>query len=579
MVTLRSYQKDMVSKVLSDWKAGFQAVLLTAATGAGKTLVFLTIIHEITQENPGARFLILAHRKELIEQPLARLYSYYPEWNQLDNHLQPRAGVVMAESNQPAAQLVVATVQSLASASKALLSKDKTRLDDILHYGAIDYVITDECHHATADTYLAIYAKLKEANPNLRHLGVTATPMRSDGDGLAKVYQKESAHYGIVELIKAGYLAPVRWLAIQTKISLKDVASRAGDFVAKQLANVYEVDNCLDLVVATHQQYAHDRQAIAFTVSVEGAYRLAEKFRAAGFTASAADGTTEKGERARILSDFANGKTQVLCNVGLYTEGLDVPQASCIHQVRPTQSDGLYIQMIGRALRTYPGKVDALVLDYAPKDARNIAMMGDVLGCPVRKDAYTKEDAEEGEVQASFTFDGEYGWREGSPAEIIARQLDYLDVSPWSWYRAEDHYMSLGLGETLQDDKRTYVERTLVITPPDEDGIMRLYGIWQTYTLEGDKKNYLQKMTAKLIQRGSFDELSEAAEGICNKYGNAALAAKARSWRKTPASDGQIAFARRLKCYKPGMTKGAVAQAITHSLALRALPARTAAYA
>jgi superfamily II DNA or RNA helicase len=555
MITLRPYQQTAVERILDDWNAGINSVLLTCATGGGKTAIFLSLLNQVLVD--GKRGLVLAHRKELIDQPLARLYSYYPAW-------QDRAGVVMADTHQPNSQLVIATVQTLVAPSKGF-RKDRTRLDDILYYGPIDYLVTDEAHHATAETYLGIYKTLSAANPGLKHLGVTATPMRADGDGLVSVFQKESAHFGIVELIREGYLAPVRWLAIQTKVSLQGVATRAGDFVAKQLSNVYEVDNCLDLVVESHKLYADGRQAIAFTVSVEGAYRLAEKFNAAGIRAAAADGTTAKKTRSSTLADFTNGKTQVLCNVGLYTEGLDVPQASCIHQVRPTRSDSLYIQMVGRALRPYPGKEDALILDYAPEETRNIAMMGDVLGCPIRRDAYTQQGAERGDVQAAFTFDGEFGWREGSPAEIIARQLDYLDMSPWSWYRAKDGFMSLGLGEAGG------FERTLLITPPDTENTMTLYAIWRTVQDKGNGKVERGRWQYRELASGDFASLQERADEICSKWCNGTLAAKKRSWRREPPSDSQIAFARRLRAWTPGMSKGDLAQSITHSLALQAI--------
>ena len=541
MVTLRPYQRDAIDAIRRDWANGYSDVLLTMATGAGKTLVFLALIDEIVKEQPKARILIIAHRKELISQPLARLYSYFPDW-------EGRAGIVMAGQNEPDKQLIVATVQTLATPG---------RVDAILEYGPIDYLVVDESHHAVSKTYLAVYQQLKAANPNLKHLGVTATPVRADGDGLSKVYQKESAHFGIVELIQEGYLAPVRWLAIQVGISLAGVKSANGDFVRSQLSNVYEVDNCFDLVVESHKKYAGERQAVAFTVTVDGAYRLAEKFRAAGISAEAADGTTRKDTRAQILRDFSTGRTQVLCNVGLYTEGLDVPQASCIHQVRPTRSDGLYTQMVGRALRTFPGKVDALILDYAPMETRNIAMMGDVLGIPLRRDSYIKDDAQPGEAAGGFTFDGGTKWLAGSPAEIISRQLDYLDMTPWSWYR-DDGWMTLGLGEASDE-----IERTLVISPPRE-GEMTLYGL--------AKRKGQQDWQARKIAAGTFDELSAKADEICNRWGNPTLAMRQRNWRREPPTDRQINYARRIKgAWKPGMTKGILAQSITHHLALTVL--------
>jgi superfamily II DNA or RNA helicase len=538
-LTLRPYQQQAVDAVKKDWAAGYTDVLGTAATGLGKTAIFLALLNDVIVDGRG---LILAHRKELIEQPLERLFSYFPEWRW---QTAGRAGIVMADQNQPDSDLVVATVQTLAS---------PRRLEEVLRFGPIQYLITDEAHHATASTYRQVYERLREANPEMRHLGVTATPIRADGDGLAGVFQKESFHFGIVEGIREGFLAPVRWLAIQTAVSVAGVASREGDFVRKQLANVFETENCFDLVVESHKRYADGRQAVAFTVSVEGAYRLAEKFREVGITASAADGTTGKRERAAILDAFAGGRTQVLCNVGLYTEGLDVPQASCIHQVRPTRSDGLYTQMIGRALRTYPGKPDALILDYAPVETRNIAMLGDVLGIPLRRDSYIQPKEDAGEVMGGFTFDGRAQWLTGSPAEIIARQLDYLDLSPWSWYR-RDGWMSLGLGKASDE-----VERTLLISPPVE-GEMVLYGC---------AKRPGGQWIAYKLARGDFEELSQRADEYCNRWGNAPLATKQRAWRREPPTDKQIAFARRIKgAFTPGMTKGELAQSITHMLAVR----------
>lgn len=554
-ITLRPYQQQAIQSVIRDWDSGPTDVLVTMATGLGKTAVFLSLINQVLQPGNGKRGLVIAHRKELIDQPLARLLAYYPEW-------EGRAGVVMADEDEPHRQLTVATIQTLASSPK--------RLQKILAYGKIDYLIVDEAHHFTdKNTYSKVLATLKEVNPQLRHLGVTATPARADGDGLSGVYQKESFHFGIREGIRAGYLAPVRWFAISTKISVAGVKSVAGDFQQKGLANVFETDNCFDLVVETHKRFADGRQAAAFVVSVEGAYRLAEKFNAAGIPAAAADGTTDRTSRAKILRDFSEGRTQVLCNVGLWTEGLDVPQISCIHQVRPTKSDGLYTQIIGRALRTYPGKADALILDYAPAETRNIAMAGDVLGVPLKKESYVQEDIEKGEPEGGFTFDGDFRYLEGDPAEIISRQLNYLDLSPWSWWRDDDGWMSLGLGEASD-----HIERILLIGPVDDDGLMTLYGVARrverTQRPDGSEQKRSEGWHARAITRGQFAEVSERAETTCNQFGNASLAQKSKGWRTQAPTDAQIAFARRLKgAWKPGRTRGELAQAITHAQAMQ----------
>lgn len=544
-INYRPYQRQAIEAIKTDWANGHSDVLLTVATGGGKTIIFLGLLAEILHHFPERRCIIIAHRKELIDQPIERLAMFWP-------HLRSRSGIVMANQDDCSKQIIVATVQTLNGAG---------RLERILEHGPIDYLVTDEAHHAVADTYLKVYERLRVANHNIRHLGVTATPLRADRMGLKKVFEKESAHYGIKELVKLGYLAPPRWLAIQTGISLAGVGkSGTGedrDYNARQLADVYETDNCFDLVVESHNKFANGRPAICFTASVEGAYRLADKFNEAGIPAAAADGKTAKEERTQIIKDFRAGKLQVLCNVALWTEGLDLPEISCIHMVRPTQSDAYYVQCIGRGLRILPGKEDALILDYAPLEVRNVAMLGDVLGVEVSKKNYMA-DVEPGEVVAGFTFDGEVKWMHGDPMEIVGRTLDYLNLSPWRWCKPDRQgWMVLSLGKSDADK----AERVLAISPAAEK--MELWGIWKK---EDDRWHQARK-----LNEGTFEELSDIADEFAHKWGNPALAKKQMGWRAQPPSDGQIKFANRLGVFREGMSKGEVADAITYRLAMQTL--------
>jgi len=539
---MRPYQDAAIKAVQECWAKGIKNVLGVGATGMGKTAVFCELINREMQKAPDARFLVLAHRKELIEQPMDRMWQYWPE-------LAMRSGIVMAERDDFARQIVIATVQTLGA---------RVRLERALSAGPFEYIIADECHHSTNIAYTSVFDACRELNPDVKLLGVTATPLRADGIGMKNVYETTAFKYGIKELVKQRWLVPPRWLAIQTGISLANVSQHDGDFTAKQLADVYETDNCFDLVVESHKKYVGERQCIAFVTDVDGAYRLAEKFNEAGITASAADGTTRKTDRSKILADFRANKIQVLCNVGIYTEGLDVPQVSCIHMVRPTKSDSLYTQCIGRSLRPVPGKEDALILDYAPTEARNIVMMGDVLGVEARKDVYVKEDAEEGEVIGGFTFDGDVHWMEGNPMEIVSRELDYLELSPFSWHHSGDHWLTLGLGKG--SDK---TERTLAISAPNVDGHTALYMVWKS---EQDRWPTVEKL---LI--APFEEVSEKAEEYIGQFGNAVLSEKNKAWRRQPASQAQTKFARGLGVWREGMTKGECAEAITHKLAVRTI--------
>lgn len=565
MLTLRPYQKKSIQKINRSLER-VKSTLLVMATGGGKTAVFLSWLKDILE--PNERALVIAHRQELIFQPVNRALDYYPRFGS-------SFGVVMGKYDECNSKVVVATIQTLASRKKEniyvvddktssdnlLVAKQKKvsrRLQNILAHGQIDYVIVDEAHHAAAKSYMDVLDVLEQVNPDIKILGVTATPMRGDGDGLSKVFDDVADKVTIEDLIKLGYLAPVRWLAISTQIKVSSVEMRSD----KKLASVFETDNCFELVVESHKKYAHDRPFIAFTVSVDGAYNLAEKFQDAGYRVEAADGTTPKEKRRQILDDFREGKLDGLCNVGLWTEGLDVPHISCVHQVRPTESDGLYIQMVGRALRTHPGKEDALILDYIPKTRRNISMMGDVLGVPLDKKHYTEETDEPGEVQAGFSFDGEYNLLSGDPMSIVAMELNYLQKSPFAWFRGDDGYSSLPLGKASDE-----IERTLVLECVGGEEY-RLY----LCAKRPDERNFLSYVVHDAGL--NIDAIMEWSRNYADERGNFILAKRSASWRKQPASDAQVKFARRIGAYKKSVSKGELASRISHKLAVDSVQTR-----
>jgi DNA repair protein RadD len=207
--------------------------------------------------------------------------------------------LLLGEQKDYDRQLTVATVQTLARPK---------HLTKLLDAGAVDYLITDEAHHAISPSYLRVVAGLRAANPNLKHLGVTATPQRGDGLALANGFTHTAFTVTIADLVRQGYLVKPSWYAISTQIDLAGVKTQAGDFQQTQLAQRFDTDACRQVVVAAHKEYASDRPAIAFTVSVAGAYALAEAFNAAGFSAMAADGTTDKQVRRQILADFRAGE-------------------------------------------------------------------------------------------------------------------------------------------------------------------------------------------------------------------------------------------------------------------------------
>lgn len=549
---LRSYQQTAIDAVRADWQRGTLNTLLVAATGAGKTQMFLRLLMDELDGGEG-RALVVAHRQELIDQPLERIGQMDRTWLMSGALERPRVGVLMAERNDTDRQLTIATVQTLAS---------QKRRAALLARGAITHLVIDECHHATAATYLSLYNELRTVNPALKHLGVTATPVRADGDGLSRVYERVSAKITIADLVKQGYLVQPRWLGIKFGISIAGVHSRNGDFVASELADRLDTPQGHKVIVESYQRYAAGRRAIAFTASVAGAHDLADAFNVAGVPARAVDGTTPKEQRKQIMNAFRKGEFQILTNCQVATEGFDAPGTSCVLMCRPTRSDSLYIQCMGRGLRpalgmAQPGE-DCLILDFIPEDARDIVMAGDVLGLPKEVTRAVKDenaDAEPGEVQAGFTFDGETFDSHGTPLEIIARELNYLDQSPYIWHR-QGGLLTLGLGAG-SDNK----ERILVI-----DGAT-LYGIWRDAMVRGP-------WVARPIE---CDDPYAKAQELAEKHATPALSQKGRNWHNQPASEAQKSYlyrlargeARTLQISK--LTKGAVAELITFYQARAAL--------
>lgn len=571
---LRDYQTEAIAQTLASWQQHTD-VLGVAATGAGKTVIFIKLLTELL--TPGTRGLILAHREELIEQPIERLRAVAGDWLMDGSLNRPRVGRLLGGQKDYDRQLTVATVQTLSYRRKDGDQWITPHLDKLLAAGPIDYLITDEAHHAISPSYLQIVDGLRSANPSMKHLGVTATPQRGDGKAMANGFTHTAFTVTIADLVRRGYLVKPTWYAITTQIDLAGVKTVAGDFQQKALADRFDTEACRRVVVAAHKEYAADRPAIAFTVSVAGAYALAEAFRQAGYTAVAADGTTDKAVRRQLLADFRAGRFQILVNCGLWTEGLDVPEIACIHLARPTRSDGLYIQMVGRGLRPVDGKSDCLILDYIPADARNVAMLGDILGCPIPRAELLKSFQKDkpGATQIGFTFDGDDFEGQGDAAgvnfQIVAKELHYLEASLWSWHR-HDGLLTLGCGRG-SDGK----ERILAI----KDG--QLWGIWRDGRQQSDGSwQSIGQWAARPIPT---DDPFAEGEQLATKHATRELVSKGRAWHKAPISEGQAKWLAGLargelkRTEIDALTRGQAAGLITHYQAVGAIGRFEAAYA
>jgi superfamily II DNA or RNA helicase len=309
----------------------------------GKSVVIATLPRLLAVE-AGDVVLAVAHRDELISQLVEKFRA--------DN---PDAVIGVEKADQyasPECNIVVATVQTLAG----------QRLKDfVVRFGRrIAVFVIDEAHHAAAPTYRAIVDAVVGARPDALVFGFTATPNRGDGVRLVDVFHKIVFSMDARAAIDQGYLVPVRSYGVATRTNLDEVASRMGDFVIGQLAAAVNTVDRNRRIVDAYQQHTPSMKALVFTASVQHAKDVCEEFRAAGIKASFASGETPTEERERVVSDFRNGKSDVLVNCGLYLEGFDVPSIQVVINARPTKSTTLYTQITGRGLRPVDEIANAL---------------------------------------------------------------------------------------------------------------------------------------------------------------------------------------------------------------------------
>lgn len=221
-------------------------------------------------------------------------------------------------------------------------------------------IIWDECHHVVAGTWDEIH----RAYPRSAHIGLTATPERLDGKGLGGYFQKIITGPSVSWLIRHGFLADYRLFAPPPP-NLDGVHTVAGDFNKKELSAAMAKSTVTGDVISHYRRYAAGKRMVLFAWSVEASMSIAQRFSDAGIPAEHVDGGTDDRVREGAMERFKSGETRVLCNVDLFSEGVDVPAIEAVALLRPTQSLALYMQQVGRALRPSPGKQYAVILDHA----------------------------------------------------------------------------------------------------------------------------------------------------------------------------------------------------------------------
>jgi superfamily II DNA or RNA helicase len=361
---LRPYQNDCLDAIVENYKAGVRHQMAVLATGLGKTVIFSNLPNRLPELG---KMLVLAHRNELLTQAVDKIRLWNPTL---------KVGLEKAEFHaERDCNIIVACNASVGRAGC-------TRLDHF--WDDIGIIVIDECHHVLGGSYLNILEDSGVLLPESKKLlvGFTATPKRKNKarNGkqgmldeeelltLKSVFSKIVYSFPIRKGIKEGFLAPLHGFRVTTTTNLDDVKTVGGDFQQDELSEAVNTEERNKQIVKAYKDNADWRQTLCFTVDIQHGKDLAEVFTANGIAATAVWGSDE--DRVSKLALYETGKTQVLCNCALLTEGFDSPSTSCIILARPTKSGTLYTQMVGRGTRLFAGKENCYVIDVCDNAKR-----------------------------------------------------------------------------------------------------------------------------------------------------------------------------------------------------------------
>jgi ATP-dependent helicase IRC3 len=507
---LRPYQAQAIDAMRAALGRGIRRQLVVLPTGGGKTVVFA----HLASQRPG-RALVLAHRDELITQAAQKLALI---GGSLD------IGVVKAQRDEGDAAVVVASVQTLAQPG---------RLERL---GAFSTVIVDEAHHSVAATYMGILESLGcFGDDGPLTAGFTATAGRSDKIGLGTVWQEITYQRGIIQMIAEGYLCDVKAIEVGSDVDLGNVTMSRGDYTDASLGAELERSDALAAAARAYRQYAPERRGVAFTPTIATAHALAAELVKAGITAEAVDGKMHIDDRRAVLRRLHSGKTQVVANCAVLTEGWDEPAVSCALMCRPTKSAPFFTQMAGRVLRPFMGKDDALILDVAGSAELGLATIATLAGLPPGsvKPGQSLMEADEERAAAEQ--------RKIAVAATRTRQVEILRRSDLRWLEADGAWV-LPAGS----------DQTMILVPAGEE----MWEVWraskrQVPVLESGKPLTLD------WARGVGEEVARAQGGV--------LASARAQWRTKPPSEAQMSALRAMGYADrlAGITRGGAADLMT----------------
>ncbi len=321
--------------------------LIVAATGTGKTVICAFDFKEFRKNNPSARLLFLAHRKEILQQAMATFRGILRDHN---------FGELWVDGMRPTSyEHVFVSVQTL--------NNQLSNLPLSAEY--YQYVVVDECHHLTAESYRGI---IQHFRPNIL-LGLTATPERQDGGNILEdFHQRIAAEIRLPEALNRKLLCPFQYFGISDSVDLSKASWQKGRYIPSELSAIYTSnDRRVGDIIKALEKYtkdSHGVRALGFCVSKEHARYMAEKFLLVGLQADYLTGDHGNQHREEVQQRLRDKVINYLFVVDIYNEGVDIPEVDTVLFLRPTESLTIFLQQLGRGLRLAEDKECLTVLDF-----------------------------------------------------------------------------------------------------------------------------------------------------------------------------------------------------------------------
>ena len=334
IIELKDHQQEAVTNLQEMRDKGESIALLYHATGTGKTVTAVSDAKVL-----GERTLFVAHTKELITQAKETFEEIWKDTN---------TGMYVAEEKNKDAYVVCGSIQSIAQ------NIEEFQPDDF------GYIIIDEAHHGTANTYRKILSHFK---PKFT-LGLTATPDRTDGEDLLEIFQNIAHKLDLETAVKLGELVPIRCIRVKTNVDISNVRINGIKYNSQDLESKLFVPERNKIIADTYMEFVKDKKTVVFCASVAHAREIADLFKANDVKAEAVSGGMNNHQRKKVLEEYENGDINVLCACDLLNEGWDSPNTEVLFMARPTMSKTLYMQQLGRGMRISEDKEYLMVFDF-----------------------------------------------------------------------------------------------------------------------------------------------------------------------------------------------------------------------